>query len=68
MRLVLPATLTDDISYPSLYGHYGRPLPSEIEGLHNECIERGKDVVVLITAIKLKNHELEGIRKIQDKV
>jgi len=59
-----PISLTDDIVYGDLVGHYGRPLPMPADELRGECVARGKDVVMLIKAIKLKNHELKGIREI----
>lgn len=62
----IPVSLSDPITYGELSGHYGRPLPTAGEPLKVECSERGRDVVMLITTIKLKNHELEGIRMIDE--
>lgn len=66
IKIKIPPALTQNIQYNRLYGHYGRPLPVEIDALRQECIDRGKDVIVLVTAIKNKNHELEAIRKQQE--
>lgn len=63
IRLKVPQSLLNDISYSNLYGHYGRPLPVDAPSLRIEAIERGKDVITLVTAIKNKNQEMSAIRK-----
>lgn len=43
-------------------GKYATSLPSDIPQLRQECTNRGKDVVMLITSIKNKNVEMKAIR------
>lgn len=64
VRSSVPATLSDNIQMPDLVGHYSKSLPIDANLLKEECIDRGRDVIVLVTAINAKNHEMDGIRKI----
>lgn len=66
IKLKVPLNLLNDISYNHLYGHYGRALPDDAPSLRLENIERGKDVIMLVTAIKNKNQEMAAIRKQQE--
>lgn len=68
IKIRVPGSLTNNVEYTHLDGHYGRPLPQDYEGLKIETIERGKDVIMLVTKIKNKNHELEAIRQQQEAI
>ena len=66
IKIRVPASLTNDILYNHLDGHYGRSLPIDATALRLECIERGKDVIMLVTKIRNKNQEMAAIRKQQE--
>lgn len=58
----LPSSLADDAMYGDLLGHYGRALPKDDMEVRQECLFRGHDVVMLITAIQNNNVEMKVIR------
>lgn len=66
VKLKIPSQLIDNITYSRLFGHYGRPLPNNDASLRLEAIARGKDVLLLATAIRNKNIELAAVRRQQE--
>ena len=62
----VPSSLADDASWPTLEGHYGRPLPTNVVDLRQECTLRGKDVIVLVTSLKNNNSEMDAIRQLNN--
>lgn len=64
----IPSYLTDKITYSELHGNYSKNLPANMVDLRGECVNRGKDVVNLITEINKKNNEMESAKNIKDSI
>lgn len=60
----IPPNLADDALMPVVYGHYGKPLPNNIDELKKESIARGKDYIICRTSLDNNNVEMEAIRRL----